>query len=117
MGRPWNDKGALRMIVGMRVRGGLLAALIMFAVPVAASLAATFLSAPAAAQTVDSIAVEGNRRVEVETIRSYFKPTAGGRLSQADIDDGLKALIETGLFQDVRINTAGGRIVVTVVEN
>ncbi|MCA6109121.1 outer membrane protein assembly factor BamA [Bradyrhizobium cenepequi] len=105
------------MIVGMRVRGGLLAALIMFAVPVAASLAAMVMSAPAAAQTVDSITVEGNRRVEVETIRSYFRPSAGGRLSQADIDDGLKALIETGLFQDVRINTAGGRIIVTVVEN
>jgi outer membrane protein insertion porin family len=105
------------MIVGMRVRGGLLAALIMFAVPVAASLAAMLASEPAVAQTVDSITVEGNRRVEVETIRSYFKPGPGGRLSQADIDDGLKALIETGLFQDVRINPAGGRLVVTVVEN
>jgi outer membrane protein insertion porin family len=105
------------MIVGMRVRGGLLAALIMFAVPVAASLTAALMTAPAAAQTVDSITVEGNRRVEVETIRSYFKAGPGGRLSQADIDDGLKALIETGLFQDVRITPAGGRIVVTVVEN
>ena len=91
--------------------------LIMFAVPVAAALAAVLASAPAAAQTVASIAVEGNRRVEVETIRSYFKPGPGGRLGQAQIDDGLKALIETGLFQDVRINQAGGRIVVTVVEN
>ena len=102
---------------GMRVRGGLLAALIMFAVPVAASLAAMLVSSPAAAQTVASITVEGNRRVEIETIRSYFKPGPGGRLSQAAIDDGLKALIETGLFQDVRINHAGGRLVVTVVEN
>ena len=32
---------------------------------------------------VASIAVEGNRRVEVETIRSYFKPGPGGRLDQA----------------------------------
>ena len=76
-----------------------------------------FVSAPAAAQTAASIAVEGNRRVEVETIRSYFKPGPGGRLGQAQIDDGLKALIETGLFQDVRINQAGGRLVVVVVEN
>ncbi|MGH6707698.1 MAG: outer membrane protein assembly factor BamA [Bradyrhizobium sp.] len=105
------------MMFGMRVRGGLLAASIMFAVPVAAALAAVLVSAPAAAQTVASIGVEGNRRVEVETIRSYFKPGPGGRLGQAQIDDGLKALIETGLFQDVRINSAGGRIVVVVVEN
>jgi outer membrane protein insertion porin family len=101
------------MNVGMRVRGGLLAALMMFGMPVAASL----VSSPAAAQSVATIQVEGNRRVELETIRSYFKPGPGGRLDQAQIDDGLKALIETGLFQDVRISTAGGRLLVTVVEN
>src|SRR5260370_27691505 len=105
------------MNVGMRVRGGLLAALIMCALPVAATLSAIFASAPAAAQTVDQIQVEGNRRVDLETIRSYFKPGAGGRLDQAAIDDGLKALIETGLFQDVKISQAGGHLLVTVVEN
>jgi outer membrane protein insertion porin family len=96
------------MNVGMRVQGGLVAALMMFAV---------LVSSPAVAQTVSSIEVEGNRRVEVETIRSYFKPGPGGRLDQGSIDDGLKALIETALFQDVKINQAGGRLVVTVVEN
>src|SRR5256714_10700277 len=101
------------MMLGMRVRGALLGALIMVAVPMGGAL----VSMPAAAQTVASISVEGNRRVEVETIRSYFRPGPGGRLGQAQIDDGLKALIETGLFQDVRINQAGGRIVVVVVEN
>lgn len=116
-GRHWNCKGAPRMNVGMRVRGGLLAALIMFAMPVAVTLAAGLVSSSALAQTVDSIQVEGNRRVEVATIRSYFKPGPGGQLDQGRIDDGLKALIETGLFQDVRINQAGGRLVVTVVEN
>lgn len=110
------------MNFGMRVRGGLVAALIMGIVPVAATVvgatvAGVLVSTPAAAQTAASIAVEGNRRVEVETIRSYFKPGPGGRLGQAQIDDGLKALIETGLFQDVRINQAGGRLVVVVVEN
>jgi outer membrane protein insertion porin family len=95
----------------------LFAALIMFALPVASTLAAMLVSSPAAAQTVSTIAVEGNRRVEIETIRSYFKPGPGGRLDQASIDDGLKALIETGLFQDVRISTTGGRLLVTVVEN
>jgi outer membrane protein insertion porin family len=105
------------MNVGMRVRGGLLAALILFAMPVADTLAALVMSSPAAAQTVATIDVEGNRRVEVETIRSYFKPGPDGRLDQGQIDDGLKALIETGLFQDVKINSVGGHLVVTVVEN
>jgi len=110
-------EGALRMMFGMKVRGGLLAALIMFSVPVVAPVGAVFVSSAASAQTVDSIVVEGNRRVEVETIRSYFKPGPGGRLDQGAIDDGLKALIETGLFQDVKINRSGNRIVVSVVEN
>ena len=105
------------MNVGMRVRGGLVAALMMFALPVVAALAAGLVPSSAVAQTVASITVEGNRRVELETIRSYFKPGPGGRLDQASIDDGLKALVATGLFQDVKINQAGGRLVVTVVEN
>src|ERR1700704_3194376 len=105
------------MNVGMRVRGGLFAALVMIAMPVAATLATMLVPSPFAAQTVSMIQVEGNRRVEIETIRSYFKAGPGGRLDQAQIDDGLKALIETGLFQDVRISQAGGRLVVTVVEN
>src|SRR6476619_5944968 len=105
------------MNFGMRVRGGLVAALILVATPVAATMAALLASSPAAAQTVSTIQVEGNRRVEIETIRSYFKPGPGGRLDQGAIDDGLKALIATGLFQDVKISNVGGHLLVTVVEN
>src|SRR5215471_5877859 len=105
------------MMFGRRVRGGLFATLIMFGVPALAPAGAVLVSSPASAQTVQSIVVEGNRRVEVETIRSYFKPGPGGRLGQAEIDNGLKALIETGLFRDVQINTRGSQIVVVVVEN
>ena len=106
------------MKFGLRLRGSLLATLIMFGAPVVAPVGAVFMSSSALAQTVQSISVEGNRRVEVETIRSYFKPGPGGRLDQGAIDDGLKALIETGLFQDVRINRGpGGQIIVSVVEN
>lgn len=101
----------------MRVRGGLFAALIMIAVPVAAALAAVGSSSPAAAQTAATIQVEGNQRVESETIRSYFKPGPHGALDPVAIDDGLKTLIETGLFQDVKISHVGGHLVVTVIEN
>jgi outer membrane protein insertion porin family len=81
------------------------------------ALGSLLLASSVAAQTADSIAVEGNRRVEAETIRSYFKPGPGGGLDQAALDDGLKALIETGLFYDVKINRSGGRITVSVIEN
>ncbi len=102
----------------MRIlRGGLAAALILSALPAAVVAIATMSSSQVAAQTASSIGVEGNRRIEADTIRSYFKPGPGGRLDSARVDDGLKALIDTGLFQDVRINQAGGRLVVTVIEN
>src|ERR1700754_3005395 len=106
------------MMFGLRVlRGGLAAALIMCALPVAAVTTASFVSSPVYAQTVSSIGVEGNRRIEADTIRSYFKPGSDGRLDSVRIDDGLKALIETEVFHDVHIDHRGGRIVVVVVEN
>ena len=116
-GRHWNDKGAWRMKFGMRVRGGLIAVLMTVAMPVTGQLAGIIVASPAAAQMASSIVVEGNRRVEADTIRSYFKPGPNGALDAGRIDDGLKALIETGLFQDVKITRPGGRVVVTVVEN
>ena len=63
-----------------------------------------------------TIVVEGNRRVEAETIRSYFKLAPGEHLDAGKIDSALKALYASGLFEDVRISQSGGRVVVTVVE-
>jgi len=72
----------------------------------------------ASAQTVSSIVVQGNRRVDSDAIRSYLQIRPGERVDPIKIDDGLKALYATGLFQDVKINMAGGgRLVVSVVEN
>jgi outer membrane protein insertion porin family len=85
-----------------------------------ALFAVAFFAAPAAhaqAETgATSIVVEGNRRVEAETIRSYFKLAPGERLDAAKIDAALKALYASGLFQDIRISQSGGRLIVTVVE-
>lgn len=106
------------MMVGLRgLRGGLAAALVMFAALAATVATVGFGVTAAYAQTVASIGVEGNRRIEADTIRSYFKPGPSGRLDNASVDDGLKALINTGLFSDVRIEHRGGRIVVVVSEN
>jgi outer membrane protein insertion porin family len=99
------------------VRGLALGCLLIATVAVGGACLSLASSRPALAQTVSSIAVEGNRRVEAATIRSYFHPGPGGRLGPAEIDEALKSLYATGLFADVHINTAGGRLVVTVVEN
>jgi outer membrane protein insertion porin family len=95
-----------------------LVAAVVGGVSIATSLPLVLVPQPAAAaQATDTIVVEGNRRVEAETVRSYFKAGLNGQFDQVALDDGLKALIETGLFQDVKVNRAGGHIVVSVVEN
>jgi len=71
----------------------------------------------AIAQSVNSIVVHGNRRVEAETVRSYFKPGPGGQLGPAQIDDAIHALYGTGLFADIQYGHEGGHLVITVVEN
>jgi outer membrane protein insertion porin family len=100
----------------VRVRWGLVVAGLLLGGVVAVSAA---FVAPARAETVltaSSIVVEGNRRVEADTVRSYFKVAPGERLDAAKIDAALKALYGTGLFQDVRITQSGARLIVTVVE-
>jgi outer membrane protein insertion porin family len=76
---------------------------------------------PVAAETVSSshdlITVEGNRRVDAETVRSYFHPAPDGRFDEAARDAALKALIATGLFEKVSIERAGERLVVHLSES
>ncbi len=74
------------------------------------------LAAPKEHAAASEIVVEGNRRVEADTIRSYFKATPGEALNAAQIDAGLKALYASGLFQDIHVTTRGNRVIVSVVE-
>ncbi|WP_338309840.1 hypothetical protein, partial [Bradyrhizobium sp. TM233] len=62
-----------------------LIAVAMSAVSIGSSLPLALLPQPAAAQAAETIVVEGNRRVEAETVRSYFRPGPGGRLDQSAI--------------------------------
>ena len=90
-----------------RLAGALLAAALgLFSAPA--------LAAEAAAQ--ESIAVEGNRRVDTETVRSYFHAAPDGRFDEAARDAALKALLATGLFDKVTIERAGERLVVHLTE-
>ena len=104
-----------RVVLGLR--GLAYACLVLAGLVFSTALIGIAAHDVAVAQSARSIAVEGNRRVESDTIRSYFKPGPNGQLDALRIDEGLKALIATGLFQDVRISQPGGRLVVTVVEN
>ncbi|MEA2872416.1 MAG: outer membrane protein insertion porin family, partial [Hyphomicrobiales bacterium] len=101
----------------VRVRGLALVGLVLGGVVVGLSTASLVTATIAVAQTATSIVVEGNRRVESDTIRSYFSLAPGERLDPIKVDAGVKALFATGLFQDVRPTFAGNRLIITVVEN
>jgi outer membrane protein insertion porin family len=89
-----------------------------FVLSVAAPLAApaAWLSA-AHAQTVSAIIVEGNQRVENDTVLSYVTISPGDVASPDDIDTAVKSLFQTGLFADVQITRRGSTLVVRVEEN
>ena len=72
---------------------------------------------PAAAQTIRSIQVEGNHRIEAETVRSYMQIAPGEAYSAEKVDASLKVLFRTGLFSDVRISRRNDVLVVVVEEN
>jgi outer membrane protein insertion porin family len=103
----------------VRVRRGLVLAGLLLGVGIVGLGAGVAYAAPPAEAGVSAsnIVVQGNRRVEAETVRSYFKAGPGEHLDAAKIDAALKALYASGLFEDVHITQSGGRIIVTVVES
>jgi outer membrane protein insertion porin family len=82
----------------------------------AAALLTMLLSVAAPGRASETIDVEGNRRIDTETVRSYFHAAADGRYDAAALDAALKALIATNLFDHVAIEHAGGRLVVHLTE-
>jgi outer membrane protein insertion porin family len=75
------------------------------------------LSATALAQTVSRVIVEGNQRVETETILSYTQISPGDPITEEAMDESVKALFQTGLFADVDVAARGSTVVVRVEEN
>ncbi len=71
----------------------------------------------AAAATVSNIQINGNQRVENETILSYSPIHVGSDVGAEDIDETIKSLFQTGLFRDVEVVRRGGTLVITVSEN
>jgi outer membrane protein insertion porin family len=72
-------------------------------------LAPLLASVPALAAGVE---VEGNQRIDGETIASYFSGS-----DPASVNSGVKALYATGLFSSVEVEHAGGHVIIRVSEN
>ena len=86
-------------------------------IAIAAMAQGALVPALAQSDTSATIRVAGNRRIEAQSIRSYFPAERDGRFTADDLDAALKALYATQLFSDVHIGRSGGQIVVKVVEN
>ncbi len=71
----------------------------------------------AEAAVVSRISVQGTTRIENSTVESYLTIKPGRQYGPADVDELLKALFDTGLFEDVSISQQGNVLVVNVVEN
>ena len=71
-----------------------------------------------AARTVQSLAVQGNQRLEVETVLSYTALRLGEPYDNERLDQALRDLLATELFADVTIAGADtGNLVIQVREN
>ena len=109
------------MARGRRCRRSITASALLVAALglVSAPSAATEAEAPPRetnAQARGAITVQGNRRIDADTVRSYFHAAPDGRFDAAARDAALKALLATGLFDKVTIERAGERLIVHLVE-
>jgi outer membrane protein insertion porin family len=68
-------------------------------------------------EPIANIRVEGNQRIEADTVVSYMQLSAGDRFEAGKIDRALKNLFASGLFADVSFRREGNDLVVHVVEN
>ena len=82
-----------------------------------AAPAAAVPAAEAPQQTVRSITVQGNQRLEPDTIRSYLRLRVGQRYDRATLDQALKDLAATELFKDFQITDNDGALIIQITEN
>ena len=66
---------------------------------------------------LEGVVVQGNQRVEPETIVSYMSIRQGDSFGINDINESFKRLFATGLFADVAVRREGNFLIVRVVEN
>ncbi len=66
---------------------------------------------------IKTIQVQGNQRIEANTVASYLLFAPGDPYSETRLDTSIKTLYATGLFADVSIDPRDGNVLVSVIEN
>jgi outer membrane protein insertion porin family len=69
------------------------------------------------AETIAQIRIEGNQRVEEETVLSYLQFSRGDEFDPERVDESIKVLFQTGLFADVQMFQRGNTLVIKLEEN
>ncbi|MBF0610997.1 MAG: outer membrane protein assembly factor BamA [Magnetococcales bacterium] len=69
------------------------------------------------ANIIRGIRIDGIKRVEPETVKSYLSLEEGGEFDPVKTRKSIQALFKTGFFKDVELEREGNTLVVRVVEN
>lgn len=94
----------------------------MFSINIKKTIATTLIAfstftIAALADTIQSIQVMGNKRIESETVISNLPLKAGDPFDDIQLNQALKDLFATGYFADVQIHRKGNDLIVEVTEN
>ena len=65
---------------------------------------------------VDDVRVVGVQRLEPGTVLTYLPLSVGDRLSEARAQQSIRALYDTGLFENVALQREGNTLIVDVTE-
>jgi outer membrane protein insertion porin family len=74
-------------------------------------------SSYALGKVISEVVINGNQRVEKETIESYMDLHAGDPFDQDKINSSLKTMFETGLFGDIKVSSEKDKLIIDVIEN
>jgi len=87
----------------------------VFATSLAAGLAVSG-SALAQNYSFSSIVVDGNKRIETATIKTYSGIETGKSVSASDLNAAYQKILDSGLFETVDLEPRGGKLMIKVKE-
>ncbi|MEE4346398.1 MAG: outer membrane protein assembly factor BamA, partial [Paracoccaceae bacterium] len=72
--------------------------------------------AMAQSYSFNTVQIDGNQRIEADTILSYAGIARGQRVSAAELNDAYQRILASGLFEEVSLEPRGGTLVISVTE-
>lgn len=70
-----------------------------------------------AATAIKKIDIRNNKRIESETIKSYLEIEEGDEFDQDKVNNSLKEMFATGLFEDISVSIKNSTLIIDVQEN